>query len=161
MTEGLSKAISLRTEGKGDEALGLLRTILWNSPENPHVNYQMACTLDSLGKEREAIAYYEIAIERGLDGEGLRGALLGLGSSYRAIGEYEMSKQALQRGREAFDAAREFDVFLAMALYNTNQCAEAMSLLLRVVAETSDDPGVASYRRAILFYSDRLDQVWI
>ncbi|NYV76533.1 tetratricopeptide repeat protein, partial [Streptomyces sp. UH6] len=47
--------------------------------------------------------------------------------------------------------------FLAMALHNTGEHHEAMALLLRLLAATSDDPGVRAYRRALEFYAGDLD----
>jgi hypothetical protein len=47
-----------------------------------------------------------------------------------------------------------------MALYNTGNHDEAMELLLKTLANTSGDPGVLRYQRAILFYADKLDETW-
>jgi len=38
--------------------------------------------------------------------------------------------------------------------------AEAMELLLKVIADTADNDGIQNFQRAILFYSDKLDEVW-
>lgn len=35
-----------------------------------------------------------------------------------------------------------------------------MEILLKIVAETSFDEGIRKYKRAIEFYSDKLDEVW-
>jgi hypothetical protein len=51
-------------------------------------------------------------------------------------------------------------VFLAMALHNTGAHAQAFERLLRALAETSADASIQRYKRAILFYSDKLDQTW-
>ena len=51
-------------------------------------------------------------------------------------------------------------VFLAMALYNRGRYAEAMGLLLRNLAEASDDARIRRYERAILYYAPDLDRVW-
>jgi hypothetical protein len=51
-------------------------------------------------------------------------------------------------------------VFLAMALYNTGECREAVELLLRNLAETTGDEGISACKRAILFYAGRLDETW-
>lgn len=40
-----------------------------------------------------------------------------------------------------------------MALFNTGEHHEAMQLLLRLVAATSDSPGVQQYRPAIEHYA--------
>lgn len=50
--------------------------------------------------------------------------------------------------------------FLAMALYNVGEYREAMEILLVNLAETSWDPEIQSYEKALLFYADRLDETW-
>ena len=48
-----------------------------------------------------------------------------------------------------------------MALYNVNEHKEAMNLLLNVIASTSSDKGVQEYKKAIEYYSDKLDKTFI
>jgi len=45
-------------------------------------------------------------------------------------------------------------------LYNQKEFSQAMSILLKHLAETSNDEGIQDYRKAIIFYSDKLDQIW-
>jgi hypothetical protein len=47
-----------------------------------------------------------------------------------------------------------------MSYYNIGEHAKAMELLLNSLADTSRDEGTLRYRRAIHFYSDKLDQTW-
>ena len=157
--ERLETAVRLRAAGELEESLRLLLALHLRFPDDPVVNYQCAWAHDVLGREREAVPFYVRAIERGLEGEDLCGALLGLGSTYRCIGAYDDAVRTLLRGREEFPAEREFEVFLAMAHYNRGEHAEAMRLLLTVLGQTSESPGVRRYRRAILFYADKLDEV--
>ena len=104
---------------------------------------------------------YERALALGLAGGERRGALLGLGSTYRTLGDYERAVATLELGlAEHGDDGREFAVFLAMALHNRGEHGRAMELALRVIAETSADPNVARYTRAIALYAGDLDRVW-
>lgn len=160
MTKSLQDAINLRENGQPEQARELLLALLGETPDDPNINYQLAWVHDSMGLESEAVPYYEKAISSGLSGQDRRGALLGLGSTYRTLGQYEHSMRILEQGRNEYPDAREFNVFYAMTLYNLGRNAEAMELLLREVGETSGDDGIASYGRAILFYADKLDQVW-
>ena len=66
--------------------------------------------------------------------EDLRGALLGLGSTYRAIGAYDKAVETLSRGAEKFPEDGAFRVFLAMALYNTGAGRDAVGILLNELA---------------------------
>jgi tetratricopeptide (TPR) repeat protein len=158
--DSLENAIQLRQQNKGKQALAMLQRLLKKQPDDAQLHYHAAWACDSMGEERAAVPYYEAALELGLQGEDLRGALLGLGSTYRTLGEYQKSAMTFRAGVEFFPEAREFPVFLAMACYNLGQHHEAMTLLLRALAETSGDEGVARFKRAILFYADKLDQTW-
>lgn len=138
----------------------MLLALAAERPDDPLVQYQAAWSHDVLGLESEAVPLYERALELGLEGEDRRGALLGLGSTYRTLGRYEDAERTLRRGREEFGSGGCFDVFLALALYNLGRHAEAMELLLRALAESSSDESIQRYRRAILFYADKLDEVF-
>ncbi|MFS0869556.1 tetratricopeptide repeat protein [Paenibacillus xylanilyticus] len=156
----LEQAILLRQEGKMQEAVELLQEMAEKEPDNAHISYQLAWTHDSLGLEREAVPYYEAALRQGLTGEDRAGAILGLGSTYRTLGQYDQAKIWLEKGIKEFPEHRELEVFYAMVLYNLGEHAEAMKRLLIQLADTSGDEGINEYSRAIRFYSDQLDRVW-
>jgi tetratricopeptide (TPR) repeat protein len=160
MNDRLVQAIQLREAGELEQARAMLLELVAAYPDDPVVNYQCAWSHDALGHEREAVPFYERAIALGLQGEQLAGALLGLGSTYRCLGEYQQAIETLGRGAAQFPEQRSFEVFLAMALYNAGAHAEATERLLRALAETSADASIQRYQRAILFYADKLDQTW-
>jgi tetratricopeptide (TPR) repeat protein len=160
LDEQLAEIARLRGEGKAQEALPLLLKLVATHPDDPSVNYLCASVHDRLGLEREAVPYYETALANGLAEEDRSGAFLGLGSTLRSLGEYERAIEVFRTGIGEFPDGRHLRVFLAMALYNVGQYGEAMGLLLRELGETSSDPEIAGYRRAILFYADRLDETW-
>jgi tetratricopeptide (TPR) repeat protein len=160
MDEQLALAIEHRRAERYTEAEAILTELRAAYPTSGVVYYQSAWLMDTQGKERAAVPYYEQAIALGLPPDDLRGALLGLGSTYRSLGEYAKAADVLRRGMTEFPHGQEFATFLAMALYNLGEHAEAMELLLRVAAETSTNDGVQKYKRAILFYADKLDEVW-
>src|SRR5262245_36228093 len=132
MQEKLAQAIEHRTAKRYDEAKVLFAELYAEHPDDSQVNYHYAWLHDSQGEEAAAVPFYEKAIAAGLPDPDLRGAMLGLGSTYRTLGEYEKSVDMLRRGMFRFPEAGEFPVFLAMALYNIGEHAEAMELLLRV-----------------------------
>lgn len=90
--EQLAIAIQLRTDNKKLESNQLLLKLVKEYPDDALVNYQCAWSFDVLGEELKAVPYYEKAITQGLSGTDLEGAFLGLGSTYRTLGEYEKSK---------------------------------------------------------------------
>jgi predicted Zn-dependent protease len=156
----LDRAIQLRQAGDAEAARALLVPLAQSYPDDSGVQYQTAWTHDNLGLEREAIPYYLRALAVGLSGEDRQGALLGLGSTYRTLGEYEQSEAILRQGVTKFPDNRAIQVFLAMTLYNRGKHVEAMEILLRHLAETSDDPDIRRYQRAILLYAPDLDKIW-
>jgi tetratricopeptide (TPR) repeat protein len=156
----LAQAIRLRKAGQRRRSLKLFLELSRRYPRNPTINYQCAWAHDILGREREAIPFYVRAIKDGLRKRDLEGALLGLGSSYRCLGDYRKAEKTLRLGVKRFPRSRPMQIFLAMALFNTNQHGQAMKLLLRNLAETSADGQIIAYKTAISFYADKLGKVW-
>lgn len=159
MNEGLTKAIGLIEEQKLEEARSLLLELLVAHPNDPNVLFQCALAQDMLGMERDAIPLYHQAIDNGLSAPELEHAIIGLGSSYRSIGEYQTAADIFERGLQQFPDNRVMQIFLAMVCYNRGKHAKAMELLLRNLAETTEDLSVIAYRKALLYYSDKLDDV--
>ena len=154
------KAIALQKEGRLREANAQFVSLAERFPEAASIQYYCASSFDALGEEAAAVPYYEKAIRLGVEGEELMGAYLGLGSTYRTLGHYEKSKETLQKGLERFPEYRALQVFYAMTLYNLGKYQEAMEIMLRCAAETSEDGGIRAYRKAISFYADKLDVIW-
>lgn len=144
-------------EGRHEEARKEFVRLATLTPDDAIVLYETACAHDRLGLEAEAIPYYVAAIEAGLDGRELRGAYLGLGSSYRALGHYEESLTTFADGLRRFPDAQELRVFRAMTLYNVGRFHDSVASLLDVIAGTSNDSEIRSYERAIRFYAKNLD----
>lgn len=156
----LATAISLRESGDPAAALQLLEGLHRESPDDARVNLQCAWAHDSMGSEREAVPFYERALELGLSGNDLRHALLGLGSTHRSLGNYEKALSTLSRGVDEFPDDHGLKVFQAMALYNVDRAKEACELLLRLLSETTSDPAILAYGRAIDLYAGDLDRTW-
>ncbi|PLR76000.1 hypothetical protein CU633_18210 [Bacillus sp. V3-13] len=156
----LQKALDFKKSGQLDKARDLLKALAEKESENATILYECAVVHDQLGLELEAVPYYKKALELGLDDGKRRGAMLGLGSTYRALGKYEDAKSMLAAGIAEYPEAREFLIFLAITLYNLGEHEKSTSILLKQIAETTTDAGIKSYRRAILFYADHLDEVW-
>ncbi|UTR10253.1 tetratricopeptide repeat protein [Evansella sp. LMS18] len=160
MNKELEKAIDLRNRGHHIESNELLMRLAEEFPNNALINYQCAWSLDILGEESTAISFYENAIKIGLPPADLEGALLGLGSTYRTLGDYKKSKSTFLKGIELFPDNRAMQTFYSMTLYNLNEHTKAMELLLKCLIETTKDPEISKYKKAIEFYSDKLDKVW-
>lgn len=160
MSADLTDIQALRAAGQYEEARQQLLLLAEQFPEHAVVQYEVACVHDALGLEREAVPFYQAAIRAGLEGDNLRGAYLGLGSTFRALGRYEEAAATLDEGLRHFPEANELRVFQAMANYNLERYHEAIATLLHVILDTSADPAVQSYARALRFYAADLDQTW-
>ncbi|WP_340022631.1 tetratricopeptide repeat protein [Paenibacillus sp. FSL K6-1096] len=161
MNHSIEAAVALRSSGRAEEARAMLLQLLPADSSNAELHYQLAWTHDVLGLEREAVPYYEQSLALGLpDDEQKAGAMLGLGSTYRTLGQYAESRALLEQGVLEFPQRAEFKAFLAMALHNLGAHTEAMELLLKLLADSSADAGIQDYKKAIMFYADKLEQVW-
>lgn len=158
--ETLERAIALRTQGEHAQARTLLVELAARCPEGL-VQYHAAWVHDAMGLEEAAIPFYRRAIESGeLDGPDLEGAMIGLGSTYRCLGRYSEAVQLLEPAVRMFPDSRALQVFLAMVYHNLGRHDESAEILLRNLAETTNDGGILKYRRAILHYAPCLREVW-
>ncbi|MBY0004049.1 tetratricopeptide repeat protein [Priestia aryabhattai] len=161
MNNKLDKALALRKNGNHKESNELLSELVKEFPDDALYNYQCAWSFDILGEEEKAVPFYENAIKIGLPSkEDMEGAVLGLGSTYRALGEYEKSKKTFLKGIELFPDNHVIKVFYSMTLYNLKEHSKAMELILKCLLNTTSDNEILSYKKALNFYSDKLDQTW-
>ncbi len=155
----IAKASELRRTGQAKEARKLLLEALKQEPKDAELWYQTAWTHDVLGLEKDAVPFYEKSLGMALSAESRRGAILGLSSTYRVLGDYVKAKAWLDTGINEFPDYRPFRVFYAMVLYNLGEYGKAMQGLLMEIAKTSSDVSTQEYSRAIQYYADKLDQV--
>jgi tetratricopeptide (TPR) repeat protein len=160
LAEQIAEAARLRDAGQFAESRALLASLLVMYPNDPLVNCQAAWTHDTMGLEDEAIPFYERAIAAGLGGEELRGALLGLGSTYRVVGRDADAVRTLAAGVEQFPDDGAMRAFYALALHSAGEHTRATQAFLRVILDTSDDPQIERYRRALTEYMEHPDELW-
>jgi tetratricopeptide (TPR) repeat protein len=160
MQNWLEQTKKLRAAGDFEKTMEFLAGISSERPNDPQVYYQIAWTHDALGKESDAAPAYEKAIALGLLGEDLEGAYLGLGSTYRWMGDYQNSQRVLKKAVELFPENGALKAFSALTQFNLKNYASAMELLLKELVRTSADEKIKSYGNAILFYSDKLERTF-
>ena len=160
MEKMIEQALHLRKEGQLLESNRIFLQLVKEFPQDAYINYQCAWSFDTLGDESQAVPFYETAISLGLPEKDQEGAFIGLGSTYRTLGEYDKSQKTLEQGLKQFPTNRAMQVFLATTLYNLESHQQAMELLLKNIMETSNDEHIQSYKKAIEFYSNKLDQTW-
>ena len=131
---------------------------LSREPNLAAAHYFAAWSRDAQGLEADALIHYEKALKLGLSGEDLRGALLGAGSTYRNRGQLARSEETLRRGIQTYGEVSEFSAFLALALYSGGRCREAISILLKLLADTASDTHIRRYERALRYYAAHPDE---
>lgn len=130
---------------------------LSREPNLAAAHYFAAWSRDAQGLEADALIHYEKALKLGLSGEDLRGALLGAGSTYRYRGQLARSEETLRRGIQTYGEVSEFSAFLALTLYSGGRCREAISILLKLLADTASDTHIKRYERALRYYAANPD----
>lgn len=145
----LDAIVGARAHGQFNQLLPRLQDLDARHPHVAEIAYQIAWTCDTLGRLEPALAAYEKAVALGLPPNELSNALIGLGSTLRQLGQLERSAEVLRTGKLQFPDNREFDVFLALTLHAQGQHAAALSLALETLIDTTDDPGLTAYGRAL------------
>lgn len=151
----LNEAIKLRNKGDLFKSNKIISELIKENPEDSFLNYQYAWSFDIMEEETKAVPYYEKALELGLKDEDKKEAYLGLGSTYRSIGEYDKAINLFEKAISEFDD-NSLKVFYSMALFNKREYEKSMEILLKVVANTSSDNSIKMYKKAIEFYSDKM-----
>ena len=147
--EELEAIVGARAHGQSKEILPRLKSLDERHPNVAEINYQLAWSCDVLGRAADALPYYEKAVALGLPPNELSGALLGLGNTLRTLGQPARATEVLRSGKAQFPENREFDVFLALALHDLGQHSAAMQLMIETLCDTTEDPGLTAYQRAI------------
>jgi tetratricopeptide (TPR) repeat protein len=100
MRDHLADVIQLREKGRAqqdqsilEEARKLLLELVVAYPDDAEINFQTAAVHDNLGLERDSIPFYLRALAQGLSGPDLERCVLGLGSTYRVLGEYQRKRR--------------------------------------------------------------------
>jgi tetratricopeptide (TPR) repeat protein len=145
----LDAIVGARAHGQFNQLLPRLQDLDARHPNVAEVAYQIAWTCDTLGRSEQALASYEKAVALGLPPNELSGALIGLGSTLRVLGQLDRSAKVLRSGRLQFPDNREFDAFLALTLHAQGRSDEALALVLETLCDTTEDPGLTAYGRAL------------
>ena len=132
-----------RHGGQIEGVLDQLQALAQNYPHVAEIAYQLAWTFDSLGKEAEALPQYEKAIA------------LGLPPNEQS--ELDRAADVLESGILQFPDQPEFEAFLALVRHDQGRKTDALRIAMNTLLETSDDPGITAYQRALRHYVGELD----
>jgi tetratricopeptide (TPR) repeat protein len=115
--------------------------------------FERACAFDSTGHPDRAVPLYRQALERDLDGERRRRAVIQLASSLRNLDQIAESVDLLTAERDQptdrLDDA--VSAFLALALVDSGREREAVSVALAALA-----PHLPRYQRSLANYAQAL-----
>jgi len=156
----IGKIRKLKRDGQAGLAYEQVIALIQKYPQHAGLQYMAASICDSDRTETEAVPFYVKALELGLSGVERRDAYLGLASTYRSLGQYQMSQETFLRGLQDFPSYRPYQVFLALTEYNLKRVDKSVSLLLKELVATTIDTDIKSYQRALLFYADRLEEIF-
>lgn len=158
--QDLMRIKKIRKEGASEKAYTELLSALEKQPSSASLNYLAACICDAERTEGEAVSFYHKALEYGLSGWDRKDAYLGLGSTYRSMGEYKKAEEIFQMGIKEFPDYRPYQVFLALNENNQKNSDESIRLLLEELVQTTNDLHIKKFKRALQFYSTRLHEVF-
>ena len=152
----VARSWALNREGRAEEALAIVRTLVERFPIDPRAHFEYAGALDYQGREADAVAPYRRAQALGLAGDELPRLYVQLGSTLRNVGELDEAERFLAAGRERFPEHAGIRAFHALALHSAGRCHEAVVELLDLIAANADRIDLDGYERALRAYTDEL-----
>lgn len=116
-------------------------------------DFEMACTFDSTGHEKEAEPLYRSALAQGLSGLRRRRARIQLASTLRNNGKIEESIHILREEKANYsdELNDAVDSFLALSLSSAGEYKEALSLALKALSLH-----LPRYNQSLSNYADAL-----
>jgi len=160
LEETIDLAKDMRDDSLLDDSLTLLLELLDEYPDDPLVLFEVGGAYDLLGMEKEAIPFYDQAVDEGLDELELQECLICLGSCYRAIGEFSKAIEVLEQATQQFPEHNSGRAFLALAYYAEGKYEKSVQLLLSLLLETSGDEDIQAYSEPLEYYGSNLNEVW-
>jgi tetratricopeptide (TPR) repeat protein len=120
--------------------------------------YEVGGEHDSAGREEEAIAHYERALELGLDEELMPGLLLQYGSTLRNVGRLDDALAVLSDGVARYPDHAALRIFRAFALASAGRDREALVDVLNLARTRIDAPEIRRYARSLENYTRDLEE---
>ncbi len=120
--------------------------------------YEVGGEHDSAGREEDAIAHYERALELGLDEELMPGLLLQYGSTLRNVGRLDDALAVLSDGVARYPDHAALRIFRAFALASAGRDREALVDVLNLARTRIDAPEIRRYARSLENYTRDLEE---
>jgi tetratricopeptide (TPR) repeat protein len=136
----------IHQEIRAARGLRQLATLRRRYPRVAAVWLESGFALDRLGREQQAIPFYEQALRLGLDGPLLRDALICLGSSLRTAGRARDALRRFQQARRRFPNDVVVELFLALGYHDMRRETDALRLTALACLRESVNSGLAPFR---------------
>lgn len=150
---------------KGDEksvkqALDIYHVQTQRDPSDPKGWFEYAGAFDFLGREAEALPFYQKALKLGVENlpyDEQPRLYVQMGSTLRNLKRFDEAKQLLTKGIEQYPKVEALKLFLALVEYSLGNNKEANKALLQKGLEKPVDDSVKHYLRALTYYFEHLD----
>lgn len=153
----LAAAARLRDAGAHVEAHRQLVALAAAHPDDAAAQAEAAFASDRLGREAEALRFYQRAFELGGPPDDRPGFLLGFGSTLRNVGRVDDAVAVLGEAVLAYPEHAALRAFLALALGSAGHHGLALATMLEAGLAASPT-AFAPYRRALGEYLRALQE---
>lgn len=130
--------------------------LLADNAQDPVALWNCARAHDFSGRPERALPLYQQAFAAGLDGDDLRRAFTGHGSTLRNLGRTGEAVGLLGEGHWRFPDDPLIRCYLALAMHSDGSSAAAVAMLIDLVVERVEDPDVAAGARSLRNYAAAL-----
>lgn len=154
--EALAKIATLKRAGQHEEAYGEAVALSQALPNNARAQAAAAYAADRVGRDAEAVTFYERAFELGSPEDDRSGFLLGYGATLQSVGRLEEAVAVLRKAALQYPSDTALRAFLALALHAYGKHTEAMATLLDAALTAAREDGFGYYDRALREYQEQL-----
>jgi tetratricopeptide (TPR) repeat protein len=143
--------------GKPEDDLDALLAAARANPDDVQAVLAAGGACDRIGREHDAIGYYERARELGIPEELKQDFTIWYGSTLRNVGRLEESVTRLAEGCALYPENATMRAFLALALHSSGHHSLAMASMLEAALAAAARPdGFGRYARALTSYQAEL-----
>ena len=152
----LAELHALRAAGNHDQVLALAKTLVADFPADAHVQFEAACAHDRIGREHDAIRYYDEVYRLGIPADIRRRFLVGYGSTLRNVGRIDDAVAILGEAVRDDPDYPAFAAFLALALLSAGEPRAALAAMLGCALDAARPNVFEGYERALAEYHREL-----
>lgn len=146
----LDALIGARHGGRIEHLAPALRELDHRHPNVPEIAAELGYTLATQDALPEALAAYERALALGLPSLAEQAnTLAGHAVCLLRLGKAAEAVRALESARNQFPDHAEFTAYLALARHRSGATTDGFALLLGLLLESSEDPGLAAHQRTL------------